>query len=830
MAHVMDRASTPCDCYAMIINGMYDPVLVGLSLFIAVFGSFTGLSLAKRITTSSGRAKTLWLISAALALGGGIWSMHFVAMMAFRLSSMYVDYDPGLTVVSFLIPIVLTATGLALAAPSAQSKGRLLLAGLLMGAGVLAMHYLGMAAMQMPATIYYDSAWVGYSALIAIVASTVAVWLAFGNHDLGHRIAASAVMGVAIAGMHYTAMRASTFVMDLNADTLVGDAAIEQTSVALIVAVFAIVLLVMALGAARLDHLFTTYERREARIALRLQVADILRERGADTALHEIAALMGSHFGVTRTGYGQLDPVEDFFDYDVCWTDGTVPPLVGRYPAADFGEKIVAKLTAGETIVVVDLLREQISDEARTRETAREVDTRAILVVPFVRDGRLRTIVYLNDREPRQWDNEDVAFMEELAERTRLVIERDAVEQQLRELNASLEQRVDERTRELQRAQEALIQSQKMEAVGQLVAGMAHDFNNVLASVIGAYNLILRKTDDPDRVRKFAEAGAQAAERGAKLTGQLMAFSRSNKIQLKPMLVCDVIEDMEDLLVRTLGPHIKIERELNPNPAPVLADPTQVEMMILNLAINARDAMPDGGVLTISTRKQAIARDPELADGDYIELAVRDTGSGMDEDTLRRATEPFFTTKPVGKGTGLGLAQIYGSARQAGGTLRIESELNVGTTVRVLLPCTDKKPKRPTSTTGEGSNNIDLPALHILLVDDDDHLRSVLAEGLADQGHKVTAASEGKEALSILEAETPQVAVLDFAMPGMNGAMLARQISARLPSLPIIFVSGYADTAAIKNAAGENVVILQKPFNLEQLIAALKRVFSQIEG
>ena len=820
----MDRVSTPCDCSAMIITGTYDPVLVVLSLFIAVFASFTGLSLARRMAASAGRARSLWLLAAAFALGGGIWSMHFVAMMAFSKPDIPIEYDPGLTIASLIIPIVLTGSGLAIAAPSAQSKGRLLFAGLLMGSGVLAMHYLGMAAMQVPATFDYAWVWVGLSALIAIVASTVAVWLAFGDHDVGHRIAASVAMGIAISGMHYTAMRAASFVRDPLADAPIGDAAIEQTSLAVIVAIFSVLQLVMALGAARLDHLFRTYERREARIALRLQVADILRETGSGDALNEIVTLMGKHFGVTRTGYGQLDTNEDSFDYDVCWTDGTVPPLLGKYPAAAFGEKIVAALTAGETVVVEDIHKENLSDEPRTRETARKVDTRAILVVPFVRDGRLRTIVYLNDRDPRRWDGEDIAFMEELAERTRLVIERDAVERQLRELNATLEQRVDERTRDLRQAQEALLQSQKMEAVGQLVAGMAHDFNNVLASVIGAFNLILRKTDDPERVRKFAEAGVQAAERGAKLTGQLMAFSRSHKIQLRPMLVCDVIEDMEDLLARTLGPLIKLEKELNPNPAPVLADATQVEMMILNLAINARDAMPDGGTLTISTSRHTLAGYPELADGDYIELAVRDTGVGMDEDTLRRATEPFFTTKPVGKGTGLGLAQIYASARQAGGTLRIESEPNVGTVVRVYLPCTDQKPKPLLTGASEDEPESDLPPLHILLVDDDDHLRSVLAEGLADQGHKVLTASQGKEALFIIETETPEVAVLDFAMPGMNGAKLAQQISARLPNLPIIFVSGYADTAAIKNAAGEGVVILQKPFDLDQLVAALKQV------
>ena len=826
----MDRLASPCDRPAMEIAGTYDPILVSLSLFIAMFASFTGLSLARRMSTSAGRARSLWLLTAAFALGGGIWSMHFVAMLAFSLPGMHTEYDVWLTIASVLIPIALTGSGLALAAPSAQSKGQLLLAGLLMGAGVLAMHYLGMAAMRMPATIDYDGMWVGLSALIAIVASTVAVWLAFGEYEVRHRIAASFAMGIAIAGMHYTAMRGVTFAMEPMADASIGVAGIEQTSLAIIVAIFAIVLLLMALGAARLDHLFKTYERREARIALRLQVADILREKGSGAALDEIAALMGSHFGVTRTGYGQLDPDEDFFDYDVCWTNGTVPPLLGRYPAAAFGEKIVAALAAGQTIVVEDILNEQISDEARTRDTAREVDTRAILVVPFVRDGRLRTIVYLNDRDPRQWDSEDIAFMEELAERTRLVIERDAVEQQLRELNATLEQRVEERTRDLQQAQEALLQSQKMEAVGQLVAGMAHDFNNVLASVIGAFNLILRRTDDPERVQKFAVAGAQAAERGAKLTGQLMAFSRSHKIKLRPMLVCDVIEDMEDLLARTLGPLVKLERELNPDPAPVLADAIQVEMMILNLAINARDAMPDGGTLTISTSKHTFAGDADLADGDYIELAVRDTGVGMDEDTLRRAMEPFFTTKPLGKGTGLGLAQIYGSARQAGGTVRIESEAGVGTAVRVFLPCTNRKPKRPSAGTSSEEVDVALAPLHVLLVDDDDHLRSVLAEGLKDQGHRVSAASEGKEALTLLETQTPQVAVLDFAMPGMNGAVLAQQMATRLPNLPIIFVSGFADTAAIKNAAGENATILQKPFDLGHLTSALKQVCAQIEN
>lgn len=807
----------------MMIHGTHDPLLVILSILIAMFASFTALSLATRMRASSGWMRTIWLAAAAIALGGGIWSMHFVAMLAFTIPGVTMRYDLPLTLLSLALALIFTGAGFWVMSRSAMSALRLGAAGLWISAGVLGMHYLGMTAMHMGATLSYDRFWLWLSVAIATGAATAAMWLAARDHTLVHRLFGAAIMGVAIAGMHYAGMRAAIFTARTDMTMTGVGGHLGQTYLAMLISAVTVLILLLALGAAGLERLFRKITRREARIALRLKIADVLRGRNTEEALQEVAALMGAHFGVARTGYGQLDPVEDIFHYDICWTDGTAPPLLGRYPAKTFGSKIVAALKNGQTIVIDDLYRSHLCDDIRLRADAISVDTRAILVVPFIRDGRLQTIVYLNDRRPRAWQSDDTAFMEEIAERTRLVIERAAVEEQLRELNATLEGRVEARTKELRDAQEALLHSQKLEAIGQLVSGMAHDFNNVLAAIVGAYDLILRRPDDLERVRRYAQGGLEAAERGAKLTAQLLAFARAQRIQLQPLLVCDVIRPLHDLLSRTLGPMIALDFQLNPDPVPVLADATQLEMMVLNLAINARDAMPQGGTLVISTQVRTIANDREIADGDYVEIMVRDSGTGMDEVTCRRAMEPFFTTKAVGKGTGLGLAQIYGSARQAGGTVRLESMLGEGTTVRVLLPCTTRQPLAALPAT-VSSLVADAAALKILLVDDDDSVRTIVAGALENHGHYVVEANDGANALAILADQAFDIAIIDFAMPGMNGAELADRIAKQWPTVPVMFASGFADTDAIDSVMGRDAVMLRKPFRIDEMLAAIDRL------
>jgi NO-binding membrane sensor protein with MHYT domain/signal transduction histidine kinase len=803
----------------MVMTGTHDTVLVIVSVLIAVLASFTALSLATRMRESGGWLRRAWLAAAATALGGGIWSTHFVGMLALRMPGMTMRYDPIVTLSSLAIALGSTAAAFAVLNGRAAAPGRAMTAWLLIGLGVVVMHFVGMAAIRVDAIVGYDPTRLIAFVAIALGATGGAVWLAGRDWALAQRLVAAVLLGTAIAAMHYAGMRAATFTARAIVPAGASTGGLTQIYLGILISFVTVTILLLALGTARLEKILQGFTRREARIALRLQIADILRTQDTETGLFDIAAVMGTHFGVSRAGYGQLDPVQDMFDFDVCWTDGIAAPLLGRFPAESFGTKLVAQLNSGQTLAISDLFDHPLSDEPLTRETARVVDTRAILVVPFVRAGRLRSIVFLSDSRPRAWRREDITFMEELAERTRLVVERALADAQLRELNATLEARVEARTRELRLAEEALVQSQKLEAIGQLVSGMSHDFNNVLAAVIGAFELLRRRPDQVDRVVKFADAGLEAARRGSRLTTQLMAFARSQQIELKPLLACEVIRPLHDMLSRTLGVAIRLEFLLDPDPVPVLADATQIEMMVLNLAINARDAMPNGGTLQVSTALRHVTGDHELKDGDYVEIAVRDTGTGMDAVTLRRAMEPFFTTKPIGSGTGLGLAQVYGTARQLGGTARLASVLGGGTTVSVLLPCTAMQPHL-SGDPAPGHAPSTTPATSVLLVDDDRDVRSIMATALRDHGHVVVEAADGQGALAALAAQRFGIAVIDFAMPGMNGAELATRLRTTCPDLPIIFVSGFSDIEAIRSA-GQRTSLLHKPFEIDEVLTMI---------
>jgi PAS domain S-box-containing protein len=390
-----------------------------------------------------------------------------------------------------------------------------------------------------------------------------------------------------------------------------------------------------------------------------------------------------------------------------------------------------------------------------------------------------------------------------------------------KEAEHNLLQQVSERTAELELAQDQLRQSQKMEALGQLTGGIAHDFNNLLTVVVGGLDLIAKQVQD-EKLLRFATNALAAAERGARLTGQLLAFSRVQRLEIKPTYVAPLIEEMRPLLRNVLGPGIEKRFDLDPHLTPVLADPTQLEVAVLNVAINARDAMPDGGVLTFSSCKRRILADPELDPGTYIELAIADTGTGMSADVLARCLEPFFTTKDVGKGTGLGLSMVYGMARQSGGTAKIESEPGIGTTVRLFFRKADRDGEVPASGGKTGDEvRRSRGAATVLVIDDDADVRHFIAASLEEYGHEVIEAADGVEGIEHFGISSPDLVIIDYVMPGLSGAEVAAHIYATRPDQPILFVSGYNETDAIRKVAPD-ATILAKPFRAAVLEEAVR--------
>jgi PAS domain S-box-containing protein len=404
----------------------------------------------------------------------------------------------------------------------------------------------------------------------------------------------------------------------------------------------------------------------------------------------------------------------------------------------------------------------------------------------------------------------------------------------LREVNETLERRVAERTADLSaalnrlqaevgerlKAEEALRQAQKMEAVGQLTGGIAHDFNNLLTPIMGGLELIAAKLEDP-RLKRMALSALESSRRGAKLTSQLLAFSRIQRISMAPVEVNAVIANMRTLLHHSIGSAVAVEVELDPAAGHGLCDANQLENAVLNLAINARDAMPDGGTLSISTSRVRPADDAGELEGDFVRISVTDTGEGMSPDVLARATEPFYSTKPVGKGTGLGLAQVYGIVDQSGGTLHIASREGEGTRVDIYLPAVEAPAHEAPRSRADRALRAPREAATVLVVDDDQDVREFLAHSLEGLGHKVLAAAGGEEALALLQGNQPDLALIDYAMPGMHGADVARAMRAQIPGLPIVFVTGYAETGQLEAAIGPEAPVLRKPFTIDDLADAV---------
>lgn len=444
--------------------------------------------------------------------------------------------------------------------------------------------------------------------------------------------------------------------------------------------------------------------------------------------------------------------------------------------------------------------------------------------------GKLRNIAYLE--RPLQAISLQAAVLtaqrgrcRQYEARAHLEAQRNAadeLERLVRERTVALEdanERLRQESERREQAQAALLQAQKIETMGQLVGGVAHDFNNLLMAVIGNLDLLAKTVEDPRQAR-LLHGAMEGARRGATLTQRLLAFARKQELQARATDVPLLVDNMRELIERSVGPMVRVEIATAERVRPAWVDPNQLEMALLNLTVNARDAMPNGGRLRISVDdREAGAGHPSLRPGRYVELKVSDTGVGMDAATLQRAVEPFFSTKGLGKGTGLGLSMVHGLAEQSGGMVQLDSEVGQGTSVVLWLPVAQgaAEPAQASTPAVEATD----PAV-ILLVDDDPLIAASTVELLEDLGHSVVEVHSAVEALGALDKGlAPDLIITDHAMPGMTGADLAARVLVQRPGLPILLATGYAELQGMQNV---DLPRLAKPYTRDQLSLEIARL------
>ncbi|TDV72158.1 response regulator [Pseudomonas sp. LP_7_YM] len=581
--------------------------------------------------------------------------------------------------------------------------------------------------------------------------------------------------------------------------------------------------------------------RREAQETLRanerrLQFLDALnketaRSIDANVIMAITTQMLGEHLEVAVCAYADMEPDQDGFTIRGDWHASGSLGIVGRYSLATFGKLALKRLHAGLPLILDETAEQLAPEEA---EAFLSIGLASTICMPLVKDGRLTALMSIHDRVARRWTSRELSLLAEVTERSWAHIERVRAEVRRREseerFRRDLEARVAERTEALReseanirRTEQALQQAQKMEALGNLTGGIAHDFNNLLMAVLGSLDLLRRRLPDSPQLLKLVDNARSGAERGATLIARMLAFARRQELRAEAVELGQLVAGMSELLQRSLGPTIELQIVTAPVPAWVSTDPNQLEAALLNLAVNARDAMGGQGLIVIKAGlRNVTASNLRPGPGDYWCLSVTDTGEGMDEETLKRATEPFFTTKGVGQGTGLGLSMVHGLVEQCGGTLQLHSIRGVGTTAEMWLPVTSApEPSLGDSVEQTPQSKVGHPCLDILTVDDDALVLTSTVEMLKDMGHRVRPANSARAALDYLEQQHFDLIITDHAMPHMTGAQLVTRVREQHPDMPVILVSGYAEAVP-----GQTVEVprLAKPFSQAQLMEMVNEV------
>ncbi|NJC41601.1 signal transduction histidine kinase [Brevundimonas alba] len=547
-----------------------------------------------------------------------------------------------------------------------------------------------------------------------------------------------------------------------------------------------------------------------------------------DVILAVTTRLVAARLGLSNCAYADMDEDEDGFTIRGDWAAPGSPSIVGHYSLADFGLLAVQELSAARPLIVNDNLKELAPEEAATFQN---IGIAATICMPLVKNGRLTALMAIHDRKPHRWSAFELDLIGEVTERSWAHIERVRAAADLRasmreldELNRTLEKKVEQAVAERVTAEEALRHTQRLEAIGQLTGGVAHDFNNLLTIIRGSADLLARDNVPEARRERYITAIRETADRAAKLTSQLLSFSRRQALTPRVFDVGARARVIGEMMRSTLGEQLSVDVASVATGLFTNADPVEFETSLLNLGVNARDAMAGAGVLSLAVEPVSSIpsiRGQPARSGDYIALRVSDTGPGIAVADHARIFEPFYTTKPVGEGTGLGLSQVFGFANQSGGDIAIESEEGRGAAFTLYLPRTPAPPV--TDEAGEEAGPAGKAQGRILVVEDNADVGAFAINLLEDLGYQPVLTSSGEAALDLLGTDDAfDLVFSDVLMPGMDGVALGAAIRQRWPGKAVLLTSGYSHALATDAEHGFDV--LRKPYAIEELSLAIRRL------